>query len=142
MKKYNFAINGKKYNTEITEIDNSNATIVVNGIAYNVELEAEKVHKHDTIIKRPTPTPTTVVSNNTQTRNIANSNSVVAPLPGVILDIKVTVGDTVTAGQHIITLEAMKMENNIEATQNGIIKNIAKQRGDSVMEGETLIVIE
>lgn len=142
MKKYNFAINGKKYNTEITEIDNSNATIVVNGIAYNVEFETEKVHKHDTIIKRPTPTTTTVVSNNTQTRNIANSNSVVAPLPGVILDIKVTVGDTVTAGQHIITLEAMKMENNIEATQNGIIKSIAKQRGDSVMEGETLIVIE
>jgi biotin carboxyl carrier protein len=65
-----------------------------------------------------------------------------SPLPGAILDIYVKIGDKVKPGQHVLLLEAMKMENNIDADKEGVIKEIRVQRGDSVMEGDILVVIE
>ncbi len=69
-------------------------------------------------------------------------NIVKSPLPGVILDIKVNVGDTVKKGQTIIILEAMKMENNINADKDGKITAINVNKGDSVLEGNDLVIIE
>jgi biotin carboxyl carrier protein len=63
------------------------------------------------------------------------------PLPGTILDIVVAVGDTVKTGQKLIVLEAMKMENSIEAHRDGKIINIKVNRGDSVLEGDVLLTI-
>jgi biotin carboxyl carrier protein len=65
-----------------------------------------------------------------------------SPIPGVILDVLVKVGDTVNVGQKLLVLEAMKMENNIESDKSGRVAAILKQKGDSVMEGDILIVIE
>ena len=62
-------------------------------------------------------------------------------LPGVIFDIKVREGDVVKAGQTVMILEAMKMENNIEADRDGVIEQIKAQRGDSVLEGDVLLTI-
>ena len=64
-----------------------------------------------------------------------------SPLPGVVLDIFVHVGDTITTGQKVMLLEAMKMENNIEADKNGVVKAIKVNKGDSVQEGDVLILI-
>ena len=64
-----------------------------------------------------------------------------SPLPGVILELFVKVGDVVKIGQRLLVLEAMKMENNIEADKAGKIVSISKNKGDSVMEGDVLIVI-
>ena len=69
-------------------------------------------------------------------------SGVKSPLPGVILDIKVNVGDTVKKGQVIIILEAMKMENNINADKDGKITAINVNKGDSVLEGTDLVIIE
>ena len=63
-------------------------------------------------------------------------------MKGVILDINVKVGDTVSIGQKLLMLEAMKMENNIDSDKEGTVKEILVSKGDSVMEGDTLIVIE
>ena len=65
-----------------------------------------------------------------------------SPLPGVILDIKVKAGDTVKKGQTIIILEAMKMENNINANKDGKVAEIKVNKGDSVLEGTDLVIIE
>ncbi|MDD4394977.1 MAG: acetyl-CoA carboxylase biotin carboxyl carrier protein subunit, partial [Bacteroidales bacterium] len=65
-----------------------------------------------------------------------------SPLPGTILDIFVREGEKVKSGQHIILLEAMKMENNIDAPKDGTITSINVQRNDSVMEGDLLLTIE
>ncbi len=65
-----------------------------------------------------------------------------APLPGVILDLKVNVGDTVAAGDTVVILEAMKMENNIHADKGGVVKSICVNKGDSVLEGADLLIIE
>lgn len=64
-----------------------------------------------------------------------------SPLPGKILDIFVKQGDKVSIGQTIICLEAMKMENNINADRDGIITAIHVQKGDTVLEGNTLVEI-
>ena len=64
-----------------------------------------------------------------------------SPLPGIINDIKVAVGDKVKNGQTLLVLEAMKMENDITAEQDGTITSIAVKKGDSVMEGTVLVTI-
>ena len=64
-----------------------------------------------------------------------------SPLPGVILDIKVNVGDEVKKGQLVVVLEAMKMENSINADRDGKITAIKVNKGDSVLEGTDLVMI-
>jgi len=64
-----------------------------------------------------------------------------SPLPGVITHVMVKEGDAVKSGQTLMVLEAMKMENNIEANRDGKVTSIAVREGTSVMEGETLITI-
>ena len=65
-----------------------------------------------------------------------------SPLPGVILQVKVNVGDQVTKGQVLMVLEAMKMENNILSDKDGKVAAINVSKGDSILEGTDLIVIE
>ena len=64
-----------------------------------------------------------------------------SPLPGVIIAVKVNVGDSVKAGQEVAVLEAMKMENSIEATQDGTVTAIHVAKGDSVLEGAAIVTI-
>ena len=64
-----------------------------------------------------------------------------SPLPGVIIAIKVNVGDSVKAGQEVAVLEAMKMENSIEAEHDGTVTAIHVAKGDSVLEGAAVVTI-
>ena len=63
-------------------------------------------------------------------------------MPGNILDIKVNVGDRVEANQCVVVLEAMKMENDIQAEEDGVVKEIFVEAGDAVNSGDILMVIE
>lgn len=65
-----------------------------------------------------------------------------APMPGLVLDILVSVGDTVEAGTQLIILEAMKMENVLKSQGEGVIKEIKINKGDAVEKGQLLIVLE
>ena len=69
-------------------------------------------------------------------------SGVKSPLPGVILEIKVNVGDAVKKGQTVVILEAMKMENSINADKDGKVTAINVKPGDSVLEGTDLVIIE
>ena len=73
---------------------------------------------------------------------IHESGIVRAPLPGVITDLKVNVGDKVSIGKELAVLEAMKMENTIEAEQDGTVTEIYISKGESVLEGRALIKIQ
>ena len=64
------------------------------------------------------------------------------PLPGTVLSVKVAVGDTVAAGQTLVVLEAMKMENDIKADRDGKVTAIKVSKGESILEGTDLIIIE
>ena len=71
----------------------------------------------------------------------ANTVAVTAPLPGTIISIKVKPGDKVTANQTVAVLEAMKMENEIEAGYAGTVSEVKVAERDTVLEGAVLITI-
>jgi len=70
------------------------------------------------------------------------TGSVVAPIPGMIVECKVKVGDDVKVGDALVVLEAMKMMNNLDAKAEGTVKEIKCESGDSVAKGDLLLVIE
>jgi biotin carboxyl carrier protein len=71
----------------------------------------------------------------------AKTFEIKAPLPGVMIAVNVKIGDVVKAGQEIAVLEAMKMENSIEAVMDGTVTAVHVKEGDSVLEGDTVITI-
>jgi len=75
-------------------------------------------------------------------QNVNTAGAVKAPLPGVITEIKVAVGDEVKAGDTLLVLEAMKMANNIEAEKDGKVTAICVKPGENVMEDAPLVVVE
>ena len=76
-----------------------------------------------------------------QTKKVVIGNPVKSPLPGLILSIKVKVGDSVKAGDVVLIMEAMKMENDIRAHIDGSISQILVEIGQSVGEGDPLVGI-
>ena len=144
MKEYKYKINGNVYKVAIGDIEDNIAHVEVNGTPYKVEMEkAPKVVVKP--VARPAATSAPAAPATPVVKPAAAStgkSGVKSPLPGVILDIKVNVGDTVKKGQVIIILEAMKMENNINADKDGKITAINVNKGDSVLEGTDLVSIQ
>lgn len=141
MKKYKFTINGNIYETEIQSIDDDIAVIEVNGTVYNVQIDRQVVKsKTPKLVRSPKPKEDTSVAD-AMLSHKGGVGKINSPLPGVILEIYVKVGDSVKAGDKLIMLEAMKMENNINAHKDGKVIKINKNKGDSVMEGDLLIEI-
>ena len=137
MKEYKYKINGNVYNVVIGDIEDNIAHVEVNGTHYNVEME--KKQKAAAPIARPRPA---AVAAKPAAKPAAAKGGVKSPLPGVILDIKVKEGDVVKKGQTVIILEAMKMENSINADRDGKITAIKVSKGESVLEGTDLAIIE
>ena len=139
MKEYKYKINGNVYKVAIGDIEDNIAHVEVNGTPYKVEMEkAPKVVVKP--VARPAATSAPAAPATPVVKPAAAStgkSGVKSPLPGVILDIKVNVGDTVKKGQVII-----KMENNINADKDGKITAINVNKGDSVLEGTDLVIIE
>ena len=144
MKEYKYKINGNLYNVAIGDIEDNIAHVEVNGTHYTVEMEKKpKVAPAPKPVARPVAKPAAAPAAAPAAKPAASAKSgVKSPLPGVILDIKVNVGDEVKKGQTIIILEAMKMENNINADREGKVAAIKVQKGESVLEGTDLIIIE
>lgn len=158
MGKYNFRINGHDYQVDVNSVEGGIADVTVNGTDYKVEL-ADAVPAPAQQVARPAPqtvstgapavTPASRATGQaSQTAQTATPTApqgkgevVTAPLPGVILDIKVKVGDAVKAGQTVAVLEAMKMENEIESTASGTVTAVNAGKGDSVLEGAAIITI-
>jgi biotin carboxyl carrier protein len=147
MKKYKFTIHGNTYEAEITNVEGSMLNIEVNGTPYEVTVDKEI--KQPVIIK-PAASTTMPVVNTTPTPDVSNIKptggggsdcEIKSPLPGTVISVLVKEGDSVKAGQKVMVLEAMKMENNIDAEADGVVKSIKVKQGDAVMEGDTLIVV-
>jgi len=141
MKEYKFKINGNEYTVTVNDIDGANVEVDVNGKPFKIEMD-KPVKKQQTAVSS-TPTKPAAQTQPGVVKPVASSNqaTVTSPLPGVILEISVKVGDVVKTGQSIMVLEAMKMENSVEANADGTITSINVNVGDSVLEGAPLIVI-
>ena len=145
MKEYKYKINGNLYNVVIGDIEDNIAHVEVNGTHYTVEMEkkpkAEVAKQVVRPVAKPAAAPVAAAPAAKPAAGGAKSG-VKSPLPGVILDIKCNVGDEVKKGQTIIILEAMKMENSINADKDGKITAINVSKGESVLEGTDLVIIE
>ena len=142
MKSFKYTINGNEYKVHINSVVDDIAEVEVNGIPYNVKME-KPAKKQIVTLKRPAQAPTTPYGEPVVSRPSTPSvaGAVKSPLPGVILSVDCKVGDAVKRGQKILVLEAMKMENNINADRDGKIVEIKVNKGDSVLEGADLVVI-
>lgn len=142
MKSFKYTINGNTYKVHINSVVDDVAEVEVNGTPYNVKME-KPAKKQMVTLKRPAQAPINASGEPVITRQAAPSvaGAVKSPLPGVILSVDCKVGDTVKRGQKILVLEAMKMENNINADRDGKIVEIKVNKGDSVLEGADLVVI-
>ena len=142
MKEYKYKINGNEYNVAVEELEGDKASVTVNGKTYQVELDRPAKPVVTKPVARPAAAPAAApVAATPAPRPAAGGAGIKAPLPGVILDIKVKVGDTVTKGQTVAILEAMKMENNINADREGQVVAINVEKGQSIAEGTDIITL-
>lgn len=127
-----------------------NYTITVNGTPYNVTVEegaGAPVAAAPVAAAAPAPAPAAAPApapaapKATAPQGSAGSVKVEAPMPGTILDVKVSVGDSVSSGSVLCILEAMKMENEIVAPQDGTVASINVAKSDSVEAGQVIITL-
>ena len=141
MNEYKYTINGNKYEVVISDITDNIATLTVNGEQYTVEMEKQaEPEKPKPVVRKATEDAGE--SGSTASSGSASGTAIKAPLPGVITDIPVEVGQEVAAGDTVVVLEAMKMANALQAEKSGKISAIVVKIGQSVMEDEALVYIE
>lgn len=160
MAKYEYKVKGVDYVVEIQDIEGNIANVNVNGIPFEVEMKqpvkagkqkvklseerrvkSEEFNSSSSATNASSATNESSAPINKPAAAAASGKPVVAPLPGTINEIKVKVGDKVNAGDTVVVLEAMKMQNNIDAETSGTIASINVNKGDAVMEGDTLVTI-
>jgi biotin carboxyl carrier protein len=121
--------NNKAYNAVIESVDYKNKlfTININGTRYTTKIS----DKYDRLIDKL----------GMKVGSVQKAGDIKAPMPGLVLEVSVKVGDTITKGDKVLILEAMKMENVIKAAGDGIVKAIHIQKGTAVEKGQILIEI-
>ena len=144
MKTYKFKINGNQYDVAINSVEGKNASVTVNGREYQVELEEAVASAPAAPVAaavQAAAAPAATAAPAPKPAATGAGKAVTSPLPGVIIGVKVNVGDSVKAGQEVAVLEAMKMENSIEATHDGTVTAVHVAKGDSVLEGAPIVTI-
>ncbi|MGI5846672.1 MAG: biotin/lipoyl-containing protein [Candidatus Cryptobacteroides sp.] len=144
MKEYKFKINGNEYNVTIQSVEGRHADVTVNGTNYQVEMEhapaATVAAPAAASVAAPAASPAAPAAA-PAAKPAGEGKAVVSPLPGVIIEVSVKVGDPVNAGQKVAVIEAMKMENEIQAPEAGTVTAVIANKGDSVLEGDPIVKI-
>jgi biotin carboxyl carrier protein len=145
MSDYVLRINDREYRARIEEITADRATIVVDDTSYQVDLvEIGRRDRPVPSVQRGTPRPAPAAA--APPAPIARPSDeapglVAAPLPGLVLRLEVPVGAAVQAGQTLLVMEAMKMENAVTAPHHGTVRQIFVAEGDTVGEGAPLVEV-
>jgi len=128
--KYHVLKNNKSYNAELiaADFDTKTFSISVNGKNYDIKLK----DKLDVLLEKMGISDTTAVT----------INEITAPMPGLVFDIMVSVGDKVLKGDSVLILEAMKMENVLKAPCDGIVKSIEVKKSIAVEKNQLLVKFE
>ena len=118
---------GRSYNAEVVEIDHSAKVIVLKVNGQRIEMQAKD--RLDLLLE----------SMGISNANATKVNELKAPMPGLIVDVRVTPGQAVLKGDPLLVLEAMKMENILKAPTDGTIGSIRVALRDSVQKGQVLV---
>jgi biotin carboxyl carrier protein len=158
MKEFEITIEGKAYKVKVEQFGGTHASVVVDGKKYEVDVSGMDLRMPPLSFARkpytqrpgmnttPTPSPSTPAPATPPPGAkpvvfTGGEGTITAPMPGLILEVMVQVGDRVEQGAMVVKMEAMKMENEIPAPVGGIVKNVAVKKGDSVATGEILLEI-
>ncbi len=154
MKNMKLEINGKEYSVDLLRVGEFDADVRINNRSYkvnikdlgNIEKAPEPISTINATDNKTNATEASVnistpIPQSNKSKAPGSSNQILAPLPGIILDIKVSVGDQIKAGDTVLIMEAMKMENEIAAETDGVVKDIKFRKEDAVLEGDVLIVL-
>lgn len=144
-KKFTISINGKSYEISIGEITSSPISVFVDGKEYKVELKNDFIEKTGGEISNTTDISEVKINKKNDSiieTNQVEDGTVRAPMPGVIIEIKVSKGDDIKKGDILMILESMKMENSIKTSVDGIVSSIFISQGDSVQFGQSLMEIK
>lgn len=138
MRKFNITVNGTTYEVDVEEVGGAAP------VARPVAQPARQAAPAAAPVQAPTPAvaPAAAPASKAPVAVGEGATTIVSPMPGTILDIKVSVGSMVNRGDNLLILEAMKMENDIMAPVGGKVVSINTTKGASVNSGEVLIVIE
>lgn len=145
MRKYKLKINKNVYDVDILNIEDNVAEVNVNGKIFSVEVDKKLQQSKTPKLVRSVATPSTdiegVMIKTAPPAAPKGVGFIKSPLPGTIISLHVKSGDKVSVGDKLLTLEAMKMENNINSDKEGIVTSIKVNPRDSVLEGDILIEI-
>ena len=139
-----YIINDMEYNVTVNSVTGDKAEVTVNGVVYQVKIENNEVVNAVPASAQPAAAPVAAapVSPAAPAAPAAGAGKPVkSPLPGVIVAVKVKVGDAVKNGQVVAVLEAMKMENEIQAEFDGVVTSVNVSQGDSILEGAPIVTI-
>lgn len=135
MKKFNVTVNGKAYAVEVEEVGSGQPAFTY--VPVQQAAPAPQVAAAPAPQAAPAPAPAKAPVSSAPVAGETMS----APMPGTILDIKVSEGQTVKAGDIILILEAMKMENELVAPKDGTIAKIYTSKSSAVNTGDPLVTI-
>lgn len=137
MRKFNVVVNGKAYAVEVEEVGAAQGAFTYVPVQAPVaEVQAPKA--------QPQPTPVAaapVVEKAKKSTGPVEGETISAPMPGTIVNVKVSEGQSVKAGDVLLILEAMKMENEIVSPKAGVVNAIHVSKSDTVASGDSLITI-
>jgi biotin carboxyl carrier protein len=144
MSEYRFKIFGNEFETRVLRRDKEEMVISVNGQEYKVYLtpsrERELAYPTPKLVRSPM-VPDEGPKKTAAPDEPKGAGVIRAPLPGLILKLSVQPGDAVKKGQAVCVMEAMKMENAIQATTDGVVEQVFVKQGDSILEGQELVRI-
>ena len=135
MKEFKFTIDGKQINAAVNELEDNFAEVTINGKTYKVELEKEEAPAA-AAVRRPAAAAAPAAA------APAGLMTVKSPLPGSIVKVLVKAGQAVKKGDILLTMESMKMENNVAAEADGTVKAVYVEPGKTVMQDDKLLDLE
>ncbi|MDM8000158.1 MAG: biotin/lipoyl-containing protein [Dehalococcoidia bacterium] len=150
-KTFRLTVNDKTYNVEVGDLSQPAIEVIVDGETFNVRLERDVPEMErrpapaiaaggDPVTAPPPPAPRTKAP--AAPPAAGDGKVLCAPMPGVVLAVRVKAGDKVKRGQEVCLLESMKMELNILAAADGVVKKVHVSQGQNVAHGATLVEFE
>lgn len=146
--KYNLEINKKNFDVTISGIAGNTANVLVNGQPYEVRIgnppkpSVQPAETQPEVPAQKTAMPGPVPLKKSQsTLPVGQGDPILAPIPGLILEVKVKIGQAVNAGQIVAILEAMKMENSLVTHVSGTVREIRVEKGSQVSTGDVILIV-
>lgn len=129
MEEIKIKVDGKEYNVKVEETNEGKLRIHCEGDVYEVETKEKILEELESELEKKESTK-------------EGKSVVTAPLPGIVFSVDVKKGQKVKKGERLLTLMAMKMENEIASPKDGIVKDIKVKKNDNVDRGDVLVIIE